>query len=78
MKIDSAEDPVRPCGCRLLNGEAPLHGVSASTDGKFVVLGAVEPHFDRNLLAQPRDEFDPFAIDHWPSQREPLARAFAA
>lgn len=80
MEIDSAGDLARPRGCNLLDGGAPFYGVYACADGKFVALGAVEPHFYRNLLdllELPEAEFDPFDVDQWPIQRERLARVLA-
>ncbi|WP_417593251.1 CaiB/BaiF CoA transferase family protein [Parasphingorhabdus sp.] len=69
-------------GETILNGGAPFYAVYECSDGEFVTIGALEPHFFDELLS--RLDIDPQTYgnrndrDQWQAQREMLADKFAS
>jgi alpha-methylacyl-CoA racemase len=72
----------RERGDNLFDGSAPFYGSYTCADGRFVAVGAVEPHFYAQLLAalgldgelDPARQLDTAA---WPDTRARLAEVFA-
>ncbi|RYY28744.1 MAG: CoA transferase [Sphingomonadales bacterium] len=68
-------------GRNLLSGAAPFYGCYACADGKYISIGAIEPHFFSRLLEML--EIDPGVFsnrDHpssWTAGRQIFADAFA-
>lgn len=67
-------------GRNLVDGGAPFYGTYATRDGKYVAVGAIEPHFYASLLGAM--ELDGAALpdqNHraaWPAMRERFAVVF--
>lgn len=65
----------------LLDGGAPFYTTYRCADGRFVAVGALEPHFYDRLLAglglERTDLPDQMDRDRWPELRRALATAFA-
>lgn len=66
----------------IVDGGAPFYRTYGTSDGKFVAVGAIEPHFYANLLnvmglgsEELPDQNDRSA---WPQMRERFSRIFAA
>ena len=67
-------------GANLLDGGAFFYGTYECSDGKFVAVGPIEPHFYAEFLARAGID-DPDLASHydpsaWPRQREKLAAIF--
>jgi alpha-methylacyl-CoA racemase len=67
-------------GANLLDSGAHFYDTYETADGKYVAIGAIEPHFYRALLektgiADPEFEFQ-MDRAHWPSLKEKLAAVF--
>jgi crotonobetainyl-CoA:carnitine CoA-transferase CaiB-like acyl-CoA transferase len=68
-----AESPGR--GTTILNGSAPFYGVYQCSDGGWISIGSLEPHFYANLCkAMGREDLIPHQWD--PSKREEMAAHF--
>jgi len=69
-------------GSNLLDGGAPFLRPYETADGKYVVVGALEGKFFRELLARlGLDDLDPdwqYDPGRWPEIRQRLAEAFAS
>ncbi len=67
-------------GSNLFDGGAPFYNVYETSDGRFVSVAPIEPHFYRMLLDAleiPADELQPqYDQSHWPEVRERLAAVF--
>ena len=67
-------------GSNLFDGGAPFYGVYETSDGRYVSVAPIEPHFYRQLLDAlgiPADELPPqYDQSQWPAVRERLAAVF--
>ena len=67
-------------GAFLLDGSAPHYRCYACADGRFVALGAVEPHFYAEFVRragiETRDLLDQAPPSDWPAASERLAEVF--
>lgn len=66
----------------IVDGGAPFYRSYATSDGRFVAVGAIEPHFYSNLLrvmeiGDDRNLPDQNDRKAWPEMRERFARIFA-
>jgi alpha-methylacyl-CoA racemase len=66
----------------IVDGGAPFYRSYATSDGRFVAVGAIEPHFYSNLLrvmgiGEDRNLPDQNDRQAWPETRERFARIFA-
>ncbi|HMM88077.1 CaiB/BaiF CoA-transferase family protein [Bradyrhizobium sp.] len=66
----------------IVDGGAPFYRSYATSDGRFVAVGAIEPHFYSNLLrvmgiGEDKDLPDQNDRSAWPEMRERFARIFA-
>ena len=65
----------------IVDGGAPFYRSYATSDGKFVAVGAIEPHFYDNLLGvmgiDRKDLPDQNDRAAWPSMRDHFAKVFA-
>lgn len=65
----------------IVDGGAPFYGSYASSDGRFIAVGAIEPHFYANLLdvmgLVAGDLPDQNDRASWPQMRERFAEIFA-
>jgi alpha-methylacyl-CoA racemase len=71
-----------PRGTNMLDSGAPFYDVYATADGKYVAVGAIEPHFWADLLRRLGLADDPdFARQYdksaWPAMKDKLAALFA-
>jgi alpha-methylacyl-CoA racemase len=68
-------------GTNLLDGGAPFYRSYACADGRFVAVGAIEPHFYANLLAgldlDPGDLPAQYDVAAWPDLAARLTARFA-
>jgi alpha-methylacyl-CoA racemase len=69
-------------GTNLLDSGAPFYDVYATADGRYVAVGAIEPHFYEQLLRGIGLDGDPtlpgqYDRERWPELREHLAARFA-
>jgi alpha-methylacyl-CoA racemase len=68
-------------GDNIVDGGAPFYGSYATKDGKFVAVGAIEPHFYANLLVVMG--LDPVSLPGqndrgaWAAMRERFAAVFS-
>ena len=66
----------------IVDGGAPFYGCYETADGKYIAVGAIEPHFYANLLACMEMKADglPDQNDRsaWPAMRERFATIFRA
>lgn len=64
----------------IVDGGAPFYRCYETADGKYVAVGAIEPHFYANLLAcmglDPADLPDQNDRSAWPAMRERFAAVF--
>jgi alpha-methylacyl-CoA racemase len=64
----------------IVDGGAPFYGCYETADGKYVAVGAIEPHFYANLLAcmglDPADLPGQNDRSAWPAMRERFAGVF--
>ncbi len=67
-------------GENIVDGGAPFFGTYQTLDGRYVAVGAIEPHFYVNLLAVLGIDAATLAAQHdrshWPAIRERFAAAF--
>jgi alpha-methylacyl-CoA racemase len=73
----------RERGGNLFDGSAPFYAAYTCSDGRFVAVGAVEPQFYAELIAELglADEIataDQYQRATWPDTTQQLAEAFAA
>jgi alpha-methylacyl-CoA racemase len=65
----------------IVDGGAPFYRTYATKDGKFIAVGAIEPHFYANLLEVMDLSGEPFPAQNdraaWPLMRERFAKIFA-
>lgn len=67
----------------ILNGAAPFYNVYATSDGRHVAVGAMEPMFYRRLretlgLSEDPIFADQFNRENWPAMKQTLAETFGA
>jgi alpha-methylacyl-CoA racemase len=68
-------------GVNLLDGSTPYYAVYATSDGRHMAVGAIEPQFYAQLVEVLGVEVDPSAQNDrstWPELRRVFAAAFAA
>jgi alpha-methylacyl-CoA racemase len=67
-------------GANLVDGGAPFYGAYETKDGRFVAVGAIEPHFYAQLIACLGLEATPLPDQNdrtsWPAMRERFAAVF--
>jgi len=67
-------------GDNIVDGGAPFYGSYSTKDGKFVAVGAIEPHFYANLIAcmglDPSELPEQNDRASWPGMREQFAAVF--
>jgi alpha-methylacyl-CoA racemase len=65
----------------IVDGGAPFYGSYATSDGKFVAVGAIEPQFYANLLKVMGLDGEPLPDQNdramWPQMRKRFAKIFA-
>jgi alpha-methylacyl-CoA racemase len=65
----------------IVDGGAPFYGSYATSDGKFVAVGAIEPQFYASLLKVMGLEGEPLPDQNdrsaWPQMRQRFAKVFA-
>jgi alpha-methylacyl-CoA racemase len=62
-----------------LDGKAPFYSVYATSDGKYVSVGSIEPQFFAILIERTGIDYDPKDeqnVEKWPELRAKLAAAF--
>lgn len=67
-------------GSNLLDGGAPFYASCATSDGRYVAVGALEPQFFADLVHRLHLSFDPadqYDQSRWPALRAQLTAAFA-
>jgi alpha-methylacyl-CoA racemase len=68
-----------PRGTNLLDGAAPFYGTYVCSDGEYIAIGALEPHFYGELLNRlglDSAEFPQFDRSRWNVMRAKLAALF--
>jgi alpha-methylacyl-CoA racemase len=66
-------------GTNIVDSGAPFYDVYATADGRYMAVGAFEPHFYAELAAilDLDADIDPHDPDDWPTLREQLIARFA-